>query len=259
MQSIVQLFACSALVVSAGLMQPPAGGAPPGQPATGRLVDVAASQPTQEGVPTSVLCRGAPPTSAPSNSAGQQAHAAFEKIKSLAGEWNSKSTRGWTEKESYQVISGGSVVMHLSYGAHPGEWMATMFHMDGDRLLLTHYCIAGNQPRLRATEISDDLSRITFTLLDATNLPSRDTGHMDKHVMVFEPSGQLRTRWTWFANGQERWMEEIEHRRVTPPAGEKSPGSEPQKAGNAPRAGDGPQSGSAPSAGTAPNGGDGPR
>ncbi|HKQ48212.1 MAG TPA: hypothetical protein VJZ71_09105 [Phycisphaerae bacterium] len=142
------------------------------------------------------------------------ARAAFERIKTLSGDWNSKSTKGWTEKESYQVIAGGSVVMHLSYGAHPGEWMATMFHMDGEHLMLTHYCVARNQPRLRATDFSDEGSKITFTFHDATNLPSRDKGHMDKHVMMFDAPDRMKTRWTWYQDGKESWMEEIEHRRA---------------------------------------------
>jgi hypothetical protein len=142
------------------------------------------------------------------------ARAAFERIKALAGDWNSKSTKGWTEKESYQVIAGGSVVMHLSYGAHPGEWMATMFHMDGEHLMLTHYCIARNQPRLRATDFAEDGKKVTFTFLDGTNLASRDKGHMDKHVIMFDGSDSMRSRWTWYQDGKESWMEEIEHRRA---------------------------------------------
>lgn len=159
---------------------------------------------------------GKPPADSP-------ARRAFERIKTLAGKWEAKSTKGWEETESYEVIAGGSVVMHLSYGAHPGEWMATMFHMDGDHLMLTHYCIAKNQPRLRATEISDDGGKITFTFLDGTNLPSRDKGHMDKHVMIIEGPEKLRTRWTWYQDGKESWMEEIEHRR----AGKDSKASKP--------------------------------
>lgn len=146
------------------------------------------------------------------------ARAAFEKIKSLAGDWDSKSTKGWTETENYQVIAGGSVVMNVSQGAHPGEWMATMFHMDGEHLMLTHYCVAKNQPRLRATEFSDDGKKVTFTFQEATNLPSRDKGHMDKLVMMFDGPDHLRTRWTWYQDGKESWMEEIEHRRMEKPA-----------------------------------------
>ena len=150
----------------------------------------------------------------PAAQAMTPARAAFEKIKALAGDWTSKSTKGWTETENYQVIAGGSVVMNLSYGAHPDEWMATMFHMDGERLMLTHYCVAKNQPRLRATEFSVDGKKVIFTFQDATNLPSRDKGHMDKHAMMFDGPDRLRTQWTWYQDGKESWMEEIEHRRA---------------------------------------------
>jgi hypothetical protein len=92
--------------------------------------------------------------------------------------------------------------------------MLTVFHMDGEHLMLTHYCVARNQPRLRATEFAADGGAVTFTFLDATNLASRDKGHMDKAVYRFTGDGAFTTKWTWYQNGQERWMEEIEMRRV---------------------------------------------
>lgn len=139
---------------------------------------------------------------------------AFEHLKKLSGDWEGKSTKGWTERISYRVIAGGSCILDLSYGAHPNEWMASMIHMDGDRLMLTHYCIAKNQPRLVATDIADDLSSITFTFLDGTNLPSRDKGHMDKCLIRFEGKDKFWSRWTWYQDGKESWMEDIEHRRL---------------------------------------------
>lgn len=140
---------------------------------------------------------------------------AFERLKaSLVGDWEGKSTKGWTEKISYRAIAGGSVLMEVSYGAHEGEWMATMYHMDGDRLMLTHYCVAKNQPRLVATEVSEDLVQLTFTFLDGTNLPSRDKGHMDKVVMKLTDKDHFSSRWTWYQDGKENWMEDIEHRRA---------------------------------------------
>ncbi len=153
----------------------------------------------------------APAAQAPALSKGQ---AAFEKLKTLAGDWEGKSTKGWTERVGYRVISGGSVLMELSFGAHPNEWMATMFHMDGDRLMLTHYCVAKNQPRLVATQFADDFSSMTFEYLDATNLKSRDKGHMDKVVIRFDGPDRFFSRWTWYQDGKENWMEDIEHRRI---------------------------------------------
>lgn len=148
-----------------------------------------------------------------------RARLAFDRLKALAGDWEAKSTKGWTERSSYQLIANGSVIMEVSYGAHPNDWMATMYHLDGPRLLLTHYCAARNQPRLWATEISPDGGTITFTFLDATNLPSRDTGHMDKCKITLADPDHFRSQWTWYAEGKESWMEEIEHLRAKPAEG----------------------------------------
>lgn len=133
----------------------------------------------------------------------------FEKFKSLEGDWNGKSTKGWTDRLNFRTIAGGSVVVETSFDAHPGETMLTMFHLDGDRLLLTHYCVSGNQPRLVATGVSPDGNAVTFEFLDVTGIASRDEGHMDKAVFRFEGPDRMTSHWTWYQKGQERWLEEI--------------------------------------------------
>ncbi len=143
-----------------------------------------------------------------------QALAAFERFKGLEGTWVGKSTKGWTEQISYQTIATGSCVLESSFDAHLNEKMVTMFYVDGSRLMLTHFCAAKNQPRLVATEFADDGARITFTFLDATGIPSRDTGHMDKVVFRFVDSDRFKSQWTWYQAGKEKWLEEIELTRV---------------------------------------------
>ncbi len=139
---------------------------------------------------------------------------AFERFRALQGTWNGRSTKGWEEKVTYKTIARGSVVMETSFDAHPGETMLSAFHMDGDRLMLTHYCVAQNQPRLVATAFDDDGKTITFTFLDGTNLPSRDRGHMDKAIFRFEDADHFTSHWTWYQDGKESWMEEIRHARI---------------------------------------------
>jgi hypothetical protein len=135
--------------------------------------------------------------------------AAFERFKALAGTWEAKSTKGWDERLTYEVIAGGSAVLETSIDAHPGETMATVFYMDGDRLLLTHYCVAKNQPRLETTFFQDGGRTVVFTFRDGANIPTRDRGHMDRAVFTFEGPNRLKSRWTWYEDGQEKWMEEI--------------------------------------------------
>lgn len=152
----------------------------------------------------------------PRPSAGATAASAFEEMKRLAGTWIGTSTRGWEEKITIKVIAGGSVLVFDSFEAHPGEEMLTTYYLDGDELQLRHYCIAGNQPRLAATETSPDARMITFTFKDATNLPSRDRGHMDKVVYRLENNDHFSSRWTWYQDGKESWLEEIRYRRIRP-------------------------------------------
>ena len=145
---------------------------------------------------------------------GDQARAGFERLKSLAGTWEGRSTKGWVETLRYEVIASGSTVLETSKGAHPGETMVTAFYLDGNRLMLTHYCVARNQPRLAATEFTDDGRTVIFTFVDATNLPSRDQGHMDQAVFHFVAPDRIVSRWTWYQDGRQTWFEDIVQTRV---------------------------------------------
>ncbi len=143
------------------------------------------------------------------------AQLAFERLCALAGSWEGRSTRGWTSRSSIEVIARGSVVVErTNFEAHPGETMLTMFHLDGPRLLLTHYCVAGSQPRLVASEFADGGRSVTFSFLDATNLPARDVGHMDQAVLRFEGPDAFSSLWSWYQAGETRWLEEIRYRRL---------------------------------------------
>jgi len=71
-----------------------------------------------------------------------------------------------------------------------------MYYVDGDRLLMTHFCPSNNQPRMKAT-ISPDGKSVTFDFIDATNLASPQTGHMHKVVYVFGDADHYSEDWTW--------------------------------------------------------------
>jgi hypothetical protein len=146
-------------------------------------------------------------------SAASPAADAFQRFKKLEGKWKGRSTKGWQETVEYKTIAAGTVVVESSFDAHPNEQMMTMVYLDGNRLMLTHYCVAKNQPRLVATSFSDEGRVIAFTFLDATNLASRDKGHMDKAIFRFIDDNHLTTQWTWYQNGKEDWMEQIDLER----------------------------------------------
>ena len=144
----------------------------------------------------------------------EDAKALFARLKKLEGKWTAHSTKGWTETNSYEIAAKGTVIFNRSrFEGEENDGMLSTFYMDGDRLLLTHYCEARNQPTLVAKTI-DDAGRVTFAFDHGTNMKSRDTGHMDSVVMQFIDDDHVKSKWSWYANGQERWMEEIEQARV---------------------------------------------
>ncbi len=153
---------------------------------------------------------GLPPTSITK----PQAEKLFERFKALAGEWDSKSTKGWGGRIGYEVMADGSCVMETDRVAHPGQAMTTMFVLDVDRLVVNHYCASHRHPRLLATSANEDLSRVEFSFVDALNLPSRDVGHMDGLVVNFKGPDEFTAKWSWYEKGKESWMEEVVHTRV---------------------------------------------
>jgi hypothetical protein len=135
------------------------------------------------------------------------AQKAFNTIKSLPGTWESTKPDGGRGLDvKYKVTAGGSAVMSEIEGEGP-ENMITMFHLDGpNKLLMTHYCGAGNQPRMQAA-VSPDGKVITFTFLDATNLATPDTGHMQKLIITILDNNHHTEEWVFADHGKE--MKEV--------------------------------------------------
>jgi hypothetical protein len=144
----------------------------------------------------------------------EQSLAVWEKLKKFQGSWQCESSGLGKFKETYKLIAGNSVLMGNEMEDKPDMAMVTMYHMDGDQLMLTHYCMARNQPRLVATKVADDLSTVTFEFKDGTNMKSRDTGHMDSVVIRFKDDDNFTSRWSWYQDGKEQWMEEVTATRV---------------------------------------------
>jgi hypothetical protein len=118
----------------------------------------------------------------------------FASIKTLPGTWAGDTSMGPVQV-TFKVTAGGSAVMSEIFGK--GEDMISMFNLDGpSRLLLTHYCTVGNEPRMEAS-LSPDGKVITFTYVDATNLASPDAGHMQKMILTMIDDNHHTEEWTF--------------------------------------------------------------
>jgi hypothetical protein len=139
-----------------------------------------------------------------------EAQMSFEKMKSLAGVWEGKLTttpptpevQDKVARVTLRVTSSGNALMHELQIPGREDDPITMFYLDGDRLTLTHYCDAGNRPRMtgklgvdgktldfKFLDISGEMEyhmhHSRFTLVDATHHEEEWTFMMaDKPVLV---------------------------------------------------------------------------
>lgn len=150
-------------------------------------------------------------TAAPANS-NNDAAVAFAKLKTLAGEWEANTSMG-KSRLTYEVISGGNAVVEHESIEKEGD-MLTVYHLDGDRLLLTHYCVAGNQPRMEAKAFDAQSGELRFQFLDATNLVNPNNGHMHNVTLHFVDNNHLATEWQFFENGQQKFTEKAQYTRI---------------------------------------------
>jgi len=126
----------------------------------------------------------------------------FERIKSLVGEWKGSSMDGKRATVTYTLVSDNSALMErLAMGGE--SEMVTMYHPDGDHLMMTHYCSAHNQPRMRSQTVAAGSKNITFDFVDVTNLSAPDAGHMKKLVVTFGDKDHFDQEWTWTEKGKE--------------------------------------------------------
>ena len=128
---------------------------------------------------------------------------AYDKMKTLVGSWDGTANEGGKQmpvSARFQLIAGSSVLAGWLGEGTPHE-MVTMFHMDGNELMATHYCAAHNQPRMVLVS-GGDPNHLVFKFKDGTNIQS-DAGHMQQVAFTFNGSDRHDEEWTWIENGKE--------------------------------------------------------
>jgi hypothetical protein len=148
-----------------------------------------------------------------SAAAPSDAQKSFAVLKSLAGTWQGPFTTtphmkdaGGLTQVTMRVTSRGNALAHEMKDAkapddptrfdHP----LTTFYLENDRLLLTHYCDAGNRPRMVA-RTSPDGKRVEFDFLDVSGSTSH--GRMDHAVFTIIDENHHIEDWTYLMPGDK--------------------------------------------------------
>jgi hypothetical protein len=137
--------------------------------------------------------------------------AAFARLKTLVGRWEARGDR--KDAMTYELVAGGTALLERDLSPDRPE-MVTLYHLDGTRLLLTHYCMAGNQPRMQLRAFDAAAGEAKFELVDATNLPDPASGHMHTVAFRFLSADEIATEWQFYENGRAKMTETTKFVRV---------------------------------------------
>jgi hypothetical protein len=151
------------------------------------------------------------------------AQKSFTQLKTLAGTWQASVTtdppqpemgNGTMTQVSLRVTSRGNALVHEMHElgkpdapTHP----LTMLYRDGDRLLLTHYCDAGNRPRMVA-RTSPDGKTVEFDFLDLSG--GNQYGHMYHAVFTIIDANHHTEDWTYMMPGDKPLRAHLDLKRA---------------------------------------------
>jgi len=133
-----------------------------------------------------------------SNAADSPAEVAFEQLKTLVGNWRAVDPNSSTSIE-VKLIANGSALVE-TWTMSPAKQSMTVYTLDGNRLLATHYCPQGNAPRLVFTN-TDTSGAHHFDFFDGTNIQNPDGFHEHAFWIRKDSSGTIKRNETYISNG----------------------------------------------------------
>ena len=137
------------------------------------------------------------------------AQKSFDALKTLAGSWEGPVTTVPVVAEmpaniptqvTLRVTSMGNALMHEMKTEGRPDDPITIMYLDSDRLLLTHYCDAGNRPRM-VGKVSPDGKKVEFDFLDVAG--SLQYGHMHHAVFTVIDANHHTEDWTYMLPGDK--------------------------------------------------------
>jgi hypothetical protein len=140
--------------------------------------------------------------SAHANNGSVDAHTAFARVKSLAGDWEGRTAGpdSAPARVEFRLSGGGSTVVERMFPGTEHE-MVTVYHMAGEDLVLTHYCAMGNQPRMKLVS-GGAAGELVFDFVGGDNIEPATTTHMHTGRMTIS-SESYEARWTVYREGRE--------------------------------------------------------
>jgi hypothetical protein len=123
---------------------------------------------------------------------------AFKQLGNLVGTWSGRTSSGGAHTVTFRYTAAQSVLVE-TWTLGSGRESMTLYALDGDRLLATHYCPQGNQPRLEYTGV-DKAGRRQFRFRDGSNLHVKGRSHQQAFWIKLQEDGTFERGETYVDN-----------------------------------------------------------
>ncbi len=88
-----------------------------------------------------------------------------------------------------------------------------MYTLENGNLVLTHYCMAGNQPRMTARRFSPATGDLAFDFAGGSNI-APGAGHMHTARFKFTDPDHFSSNWQFVEAGKTKFTEDVTYTRV---------------------------------------------
>ncbi len=129
-------------------------------------------------------------------------NAGLERMKKLVGTWLVADKDGKPTDQVASIIkvtAGGSAVHETLFPGQPQE-MVSIYTASGSDLIMTHYCVLGNQPCMKA-EPKSPANQIVFQFVSGGNLDPYKDKHMHEATLTFVDDDHIEVKGTGWENG----------------------------------------------------------
>lgn len=143
----------------------------------------------------------------------------LDPLRKLAGTWEGTLTtpqEGMPDKYTvnYRTTSGGSAVVETIFPGTDHE-MVSVYYAEGDQIVMTHYCMLGNQPTMTATPAGDSHT-LDFVCQGGGNLADEDVPHMHGATYRFIDDDHMQVDGTLSSDGRVTSCGTVDYHRVKP-------------------------------------------
>jgi hypothetical protein len=160
--------------------------------------DPALSRPPSESRDTKIPDRLKAPEAGKENEDELDGVFAFQYLKKLAGDWSARQANGGAERaQTFEVHAAGRFFLGTTFPGTDQE-LVSVFHLDGEDLVLVIYDPTGSEPRLKFDPRRSYPGRYYFRLAGGTGFDRTKDRHIHEASIKFLNVNQIEIEWVTF-------------------------------------------------------------